>query len=208
MEKDNTTPNPAVTDAPPEDAPPETKMIRPVSNNQNRFGENVNFNNFQAPPPQFNPQFGGGPFNGPYQGGPGPFNGPQSMYTPPGPSPYAMPFQPQGPFGQGPYGQGPYDNGPYQNQNYPPPPQKPIGNPGSYGADNSALQESGMGQLGQFFSSMVSELQNSGFNNNVESAIAPKKPVKKALVPRPPAATTTTTTTQKTTTTPDDSSDS
>ncbi|OQV22627.1 hypothetical protein BV898_03452 [Hypsibius exemplaris] len=81
-----------------------------------------------------NGPYGGGPNNGPYGGGPnnGPYGG--------GPN--------NGPYGGGP-NNGPADNGP-----------APTG-PVNLG-DTSVLKKMGLEQLGTFFGSMVSELNNAG----------------------------------------------
>jgi len=181
------TENPAATDAPPEDvATPDTKTA-PVNSKMSRFADNgMNANR--------NPS---GPFPG------GNFGGNPMMYPPMqpnmGPGPYGNPFAQQNQYGG--YGGGED----YQQQQ---PQRMPSGNPGSYGPDNAALQEQGLGQLGQFFSSMVGELQNSGFNNNVESAISPKRrpkpPVNRAPVVPPVAVAETTASSTKTTTASDD----
>jgi len=190
--------SPAVTDAPPDDSVTPDMRKKPVTNNINRLSGGNNgggLENFNPPSPNFNgPNFQGPNFDAP---------GGNNMYMPP--PGMQSPFGP-GPFGQGPggYGGGPYGGGgPYDGNGYggydgynqgPPVTHAPVGNPDSYGPDNSQLQEMGMGQLGKFFSAMVGELQNSGFNNNPKSAIAAKATVK-------PTTTSTTTTTTKSTTT-------
>jgi len=186
------TENPVVTDAPPEDIPAPDPKLAPVNNKMSRFVDGgMNSNNFN-PPPYQNPS---GPFPGGYFGGGNPM-----MYPPMGPNMGPGPYG--NPFSQNQYG-GNYGGDDYQQA----PPRPPPGNPGSYGPDNSALQEQGLGQLGQFFSAMVGELQNSGFNNNVESAINPKRRTKatvKAVAPVAVVAATSTASSSKTTTSSDD----